>query len=54
MVSYEWRKGQTLIGYGKVIGASLNSGKNVFLLRAIDQDMVSARPAEIEIVVNCE
>jgi len=53
-VTYEWRKGQTLIGYGKLIGAPLNAGRNVFLLRAIDQDMVGARPAEIEIVITCE
>jgi len=53
-VTYEWRKGQTLIGYGKVIEAPLTAGKNVFLLRAIDQDMVGARLVEVEIVVNCE
>jgi large repetitive protein len=53
-VTYEWRKGQTLIGYGKVIGAPLNAGKNVFLLRAIDQDMIGARSSEVEIVVECE
>jgi large repetitive protein len=54
MVTYEWRKGRSLIGYGKVIEAPLNAGKNVFLLRVIDQDMIGARPGEVEIVVNCE
>ena len=52
-VSYEWRKGQTLIGHGKVIAAPLNAGRNVFTVRAIDQDMVGAQPVELQIVVNC-
>ncbi len=53
-VSYEWRKGQELIGHGKVISAPLDKGKNIFTIRAIDQNMVGARPVEIQIVVNCE
>jgi PKD repeat protein len=53
-VSYEWRKGQTLIGYGKVIEAPLTAGKNIFTLKAMDQDMVGARPTEIHVIVNCE
>ena len=52
-VSYEWRKGQTLIGHGKVIAAPLNAGKNIFMVRVIDQDMVGARPVLLEIVVDC-
>ena len=53
-VSYEWRKGQTLIGHGKVIAAPLSAGKNVFTVRAIDQDMIGARPVELQITVTCE
>jgi PKD repeat protein len=53
-VSYEWRKGQTLVGHGKVISAPLNAGRNVFTVRAIDQDMVGARPVELQIVITCE
>jgi HAMP domain-containing protein len=53
-VSYEWRKGQALVGNGNVIEATLNVGRNVFLLRAIDQDNDRAQPAEVEIVINCE
>jgi HAMP domain-containing protein len=53
-VSYEWRKGQALIGNGNVIEAPLNAGRNVFLLRAIDQDHDREQPAEVEIVINCE
>jgi HAMP domain-containing protein len=53
-VSYEWRKGPTLIGYGKTIEAPLNAGKNVYLLKALDQDDVGVQPAEVEIVINCE
>ena len=52
-VSYEWRKGQMLIGHGKVIAAPLNAGRNIFTLRVIDQDMVGAQPIELQIVINC-
>jgi hypothetical protein len=53
-VSYEWRKGQTLIGHGKVIAAPLNEGRNLFSVRVIDQDMVGAQPIELQVVVNCK
>jgi len=53
-VSYEWRKGGTLIGFGKVIEAPLGKGMNKFTVKAIDQDMVGARPVEIQMIVNCE
>ena len=53
-LSYEWRKGQALIGNGNVIEAPLNAGRNVFLLRAVDLDNNHAQPAEVEIVINCE
>ena len=53
-VTYEWRRAQSVIGYGKMIEAPLKAGKNVFLVRAIDQDMVGARPIDVEIVVDCE
>ena len=53
-VSYEWRKGQALIGNGNVVEAPLYAGRNVFLLRAIDLDHDRAQPAEVEIVINCE
>jgi hypothetical protein len=53
-VQYEWRKGQTLIGHGKVIEARLNAGRNIFTIRAIDQDIFGMRQAEVEIVVICE
>ncbi len=53
-IIYEWRKGKSVIGYGKIIECPLNIGKNVFTVLAIDQDMFGARPAEIEIIVNCE
>jgi hypothetical protein len=53
-VSYEWRKGETLIGHGKVIAAPLNAGGNIFNVRVIDQDMVGAQPVVLQIVVNCK
>jgi hypothetical protein len=53
-VSYEWRKGQALVGNGNVIEAPLNAGRNVFLVQAIDQDNDRAQPAVVEIVINCE
>jgi PKD repeat protein len=53
-VSYEWRKGETLIGHGKVIAAPLNAGLNTFNVRVIDQDMVGAQPVVLQIVVNCK
>jgi len=53
-VSYEWRKGQALIGNGNVVEAPLHAGTNVFLLRAVDLDNNHAQPAEVEIVINCE
>jgi hypothetical protein len=52
-VSYEWRKGQALIGNGNVVEAPLDAGRNVFLLRAIDLDHDRAQPTEVEIVINC-
>ena len=53
-VSYEWKKGQTLIGHGKVIAAPLKMGNNIFIVRAIDQDMIGAKPVEAQIVINCK
>ena len=53
-VSYEWRKGGTLIGFGKVIEAPLGKGMNKITVKAMDQDMVGARPVEIQMIVNCE
>jgi large repetitive protein len=53
-VSYEWRKGETLIGHGKVIAAPLNAGTNTFNVRVIDQDMVGAQPVVLQIVVRCK
>lgn len=53
-VVYEWRKGKTPIGVGKVVEGTLNRGRNIFTLRAIDQEMQGAHSTEIEIVVNCE
>jgi PKD repeat protein len=53
-VVYEWRKGKTVFGVGKVVEGQLNRGKNVFTLRAMDQEMQGAHPVEIDIVVYCE
>jgi PKD repeat protein len=53
-VKYEWRKGNTLIGYGKVVAVPLSKGVNTFTVKATDQDVVGASPVEISVVVNCE
>jgi len=53
-VVYEWRKGKTSFGVGKVVDGQLNRGRNVFTVRAIDQEIQGAHPVEIEVVVNCE
>jgi hypothetical protein len=53
-VSYEWRKGESLIGHGKVIAAPLVAGVNTFNVRVIDQDMIGAQPVVLQIVVNCK
>ena len=53
-VVYEWRKGKTSFGVGKVVEGMLNRGKNIFMVRAIDQEILGAHPAEIEIIVDCE
>ncbi|HVN47396.1 MAG TPA: PKD domain-containing protein [Bacteroidota bacterium] len=53
-VKFEWRSGSTLIGSGKVVEVPLKAGKNIFTVQAIDQDMLGARSASMEIVVNCE
>ncbi|MEI7906064.1 MAG: hypothetical protein WCI84_01770 [Bacteroidota bacterium] len=53
-VIYEWRKGKNTFGVGKVVDALLNKGKNVFTVRAIDQEIQGAHPVEIDIVVICE
>ncbi|MDE3056776.1 MAG: PKD domain-containing protein [Bacteroidota bacterium] len=52
-VLYEWRKGAQAIGVGKIIEAPLTKGRNVFTVKAIDQDMQGAVPIEQSIVVNC-
>lgn len=53
-VQYEWRKGKTQIGIGKVIEAPLNAGRNVFTVRAIDQDIIGGNAVETEFIVLCE
>lgn len=53
-VIYEWRKGKAAFGVGKVVDVLLNKGKNVFTVRAIDQEIMGAHPVEIDIVVICE
>ncbi len=53
-VVYEWRKGKNSFGVGKVVEGLLNRGKNIFTLRAIDQEMQGAHYAEVEIVIFCE
>ena len=53
-IIYEWRKGKDSFGVGKVVDGLLNKGKNVFTVRAIDQDIQGAHPVEIDVVVNCE
>lgn len=53
-VVYEWRKGKTVFGVGKVAEGMLNRGRNVFTVRAMDQEMQGAHPVEIEIIVNCD
>ncbi len=53
-IVYEWRKGKSLFGVGKVVECLLNRGKNVFIARAIDQEMQGAHYAEVEVVIFCE
>jgi PKD repeat protein len=53
-VSYEWRKGKNAFGVGKVAEGQLNRGRNVFTVRAIDQEIQGAHPVEIDVIVNCE
>ncbi|HVN48104.1 MAG TPA: hypothetical protein VMU30_04710, partial [Bacteroidota bacterium] len=53
-VKYEWRKGNALIGHGKVISAPLNKGANTFTVKVFDEDIVGSTPVEISIAVNCE
>ncbi len=53
-VRYEWKKGDIVVGYGKMVSAPLTKGQNTFSVTATDQDMVGARPAAVEIVVMCQ
>ncbi|MFZ4621432.1 MAG: PKD domain-containing protein [Bacteroidota bacterium] len=53
-VTYEWRKGKNSFGVGKVAEGLLNRGRNVFTVRAIDQEIQGAHPVEIDVIVNCE
>ncbi len=53
-VNYEWRKGKSAFGVGKVAEGTLNRGKNVFTVRAVDQEIQGAHPVEIDVIVNCE
>ncbi|NUN68335.1 MAG: PKD domain-containing protein [Bacteroidetes bacterium] len=53
-VLYEWRKGNQVFGVGKVAEGRLVRGRNVFTVRAMDQEMQGAHPRDIEIVVICE
>ncbi len=53
-VQYEWRKGKSVIGVGKVIGAQLNIGRNLFTVRAIDQEIQGAHAIEVDVVINCQ
>lgn len=53
-VTYEWRKGKTTVGVGKVIEGLLNRGRNIFTLRAIDQEIQGAHPSETDFVIICE
>ena len=53
-VRFEWKKGSTIIGYGKVVAVPLVKGENRFTVAALDQDMVGARPVSMEIVVLCQ
>lgn len=53
-VVYEWRKGNQLFGVGKVVEGQLVRGRNVFVVKALDQEMQGAHPREIEIVVMCD
>jgi hypothetical protein len=53
-IGYEWRKGKEIFGVGTVVEGKLNRGKNIFTLRAIDQDIQGAHSVEIEVLVFCE
>jgi PKD repeat protein len=53
-VRFEWKKGTMIIGYGKVVAVPLTKGENRFVVTALDQDMVGARPVSVEIVVICQ
>ena len=53
-VNYEWRKGKTPIGVGKVVEAPLTKGRNVFTVWATDQGVEGAHSIFVEIVVVCE
>ncbi len=53
-VSFEWRKGNTVVGVGTVAEGTLQRGRNIFTLRAMDQNIRGAHPAEIELIILCE
>lgn len=53
-VRYEWKKGDVVVGYGKVVSVLLTKGQNTFSVTATDQDMVGTHPTAVEIVVMCQ
>jgi PKD repeat protein len=53
-VSFEWRNGDTYLGQGKIVEAAVAKGKNVFTVRAIDQDITGSKPMQTEIIVEVE
>lgn len=53
-VRYEWKKGNVVVGYGKIVSVPLAKGENVFSVTATDQDMVGARPATVDVIIVCQ
>ncbi len=53
-VHYEWKKGDAIVGYGKIVSVPLSKGENVFSVTATDQDIVGARPVMVNLVVACQ
>ena len=53
-ISFEWKKGNTIVGAGKIVEAIVAKGKNVFTLRAIDEDIAGGKSTQIEVIVEAE
>jgi PKD repeat protein len=53
-VRYEWKKGEDVVGFGKVVSVPLTKGENVFSVTAMDQGVVGARPVTVKMVVVCQ